>query len=111
MNKKYIIIGGLVVAFLIYFRNKAVAGMRNASGVTITPGKVYRAVQGYTVYNANTLAAFATTGSNANFLINGFATVTLNNRLLQVASVTYVDNYGDVIHEWEFYVDINALTL
>jgi hypothetical protein len=108
-NKKYII-GGLVIAFLLYFRSKASAGVVNGLGITIIPGKTYRSRAGFTVYNTGSLTAFATTGSNANFLITALETATINNTLKQMARVTYVDNYGDVIHEWEFLIDINALT-
>lgn len=110
-NKKYIILGGLLIAFLLYFRRAKAAGVENALGLTVTPGTVYRSRSGYTVYHSSTLAAFATTGSNANFLVSGIETITIGNTLKKMARVTFVDTYGDAIHEWDFYLDINALTL
>lgn len=101
MNK--ILIGAAILGLLLLSRKKA-----NAHGISIEKGKAYRAAPYFTLYETDApYKVFATTGSNANFLVHGTQTISISGISKNVALVTYMESY---LPSGSYLIDIDAFT-
>lgn len=110
-RNKYILIALAVIVGVFLFKRAAATPVLNSRGVSIITGTAYRALAGYRVREtAAPYSEFATTGSSTYLLVHGIEVIAINGTLTQVARVTYVDRNGNPVNEWNWYIDINALT-
>lgn len=99
-----IVIGiGAVAGLLLLTRSKA-----NANGIRIEKGRSYKAAPYFTLYDTDEpYKAFATTGSNANFIVHGTLTVVIAGSSKNMALVTYMESYT---LSGTYLIDVDAFT-
>jgi hypothetical protein len=99
-----IVIGiGAVAGLLLLTRSKA-----NANGISIEKGRAYKAAPYFSLYETDSpYKVFATTGSNANFIVHGTLTVTIAGGSKNVALVTYMESYTQ---SGTYLIDVDAFT-
>jgi phosphotransferase system IIA component len=100
-SKKIWIVLGALVGILFIGRKKV-----NAHGLTISKGKAFKAAPYFFLYYTDAPhAVFASTGSNANFLVHGITTVMIEGQKKSVAVVTYLESQIEV---GAYLIDIDA---
>lgn len=99
-----IVVGiGAVATLLLLTRSKA-----NANGIRIEKGRAYKAAPYFTLHETDApYKAFATTGSNANFIVHGTLNVIFAGSSKNMALVTYMESYTQ---SGTYLIDVDAFT-